>query len=216
MPILARKAYENNGANLSTILLAVGDATLARLLRDQIEAAGHGVVQVHRALALLTEAKQAHWDAVVVDGSELGRDVLVVLAGVGEEASPVIGVGLADLRLYRSLALPLEGDSLEQAVQALTRREADSLVLRPDRRVAQANGREVALTRIEFRLLETLLARRELSIAEAMQAVWGASMGSGTPAPLRSHVRNLRLKLGQIGLGESVRSRRGRGYALAL
>jgi hypothetical protein len=188
------------------------------VLQAQLEAAACTVVRVRRALALLTEARRTSWDAVVIDDSPLGRDVLVVLPGVGDAEAPVVGVGLEDLRLSRRLPLPLDPDAVAQAVEALTRRDVEALVLRPERRVAQANGREVALTRIEFRLLETLLSRRprEVSIAEAMQAIWGASGGSGTPAPLRSHVRNLRQKLGQIGLADSVRSRRGRGYALAL
>ncbi len=103
-------------------------------------------------------------------------------------------------------------------VEALTAGRSGSLVLRSERRVAQANGREVTLTRIEFRLLETLLASRprEVSVAAAMEAIWGASDGRGTPAPLRNHVRNLRLKLGQIGLQNTLRSRRGRGYLLAV
>jgi DNA-binding response OmpR family regulator len=203
---------------LSTILLAVGDPTLAGIARAGLVAAGHAVVQVLRPLALLTDARRTTWDAVVVDDSPLGRDVLVVLAGIGDAEAPVIGIGLDDLRLRRSLPLPIETESLLLALASLAGRGGEGLVLRPDRRVAQANGHEVALTRIEFRLLEALIARRpgEVSIAEAMQAVWGASSGSGTPAPLRSHIHNLRSKLGQIGLGESVRSRRGRGYALAL
>ena len=89
----------------------------------------------------------------------------------------------------------------------------EALVLRPERRLAQANGREVALTRTESRSLESLLAQtpNEASAAEAIEAVWGGSGGNGTPAPLRSHVRNLRLKLRQLGLPDSARSRSGRG-----
>ena len=206
-----------HGANLPSILLAVGDEVLAAVLRRHLDVDGHVVADVRRPLAVLGKARSMAWDLVVIDDSELGRDMLVVLPGI-EVQTPVIGVGFEDLRLSRSLELPVDPQSLTRAVEALTGRSAEALVLRRERRVAQANGREVTLTRSEFRLLETLLSTRprEVSVAQAMEAVWGASSGSGTPAPLRSHVRNLRLKLSQIGLPDAVRSRRGRGYVLAV
>jgi hypothetical protein len=87
----------------------------------------------------------------MVDESELGRDALVVLAGVDAGSAPVVGFGIVDLRLHSSLSLPVDEASMEQVLAVLRLPIADALVLRPDRRVARANGREVALTRIEFR-----------------------------------------------------------------
>jgi hypothetical protein len=49
-----------------------------------------------------------------------------------------------------------------------------------------------------------------------MEALWGAGDWSRHLALLRAHMRNLRLKLAQLGLANAVRSRRGKGYALAL
>ena len=93
-----------------------------------------------------------------------------------------------------------------------------SLTLDASRRVARANGREVDLTRTEFRLLEALYGHRgrEITQDEALEAAWGAGDWSGNVAVLRAHMRNLRLKLAQIGLPNAVRSLRGRGYALSL
>jgi DNA-binding response OmpR family regulator len=49
-----------------------------------------------------------------------------------------------------------------------------------------------------------------------MEALWGAGDWSRNLSLLRAHMRNLRLKLAQVGLANAVRSRRGKGYALAL
>lgn len=196
-----------------TVLLAVEDNGLRETVRVQLASAGHAAFCVSRALALLSETRRTRWDVAIVDGGPLGRDALRVLAGLEEGGRPVLGLGFEDARLRRSLALPLDLSALLLSIA-----EVRPLVLHPDQRVARANGREVSLTRSECRLLERLLASRprEVSIAEAMEALWGVSGGTGTPAPLRSHIRNLRAKLGQIGLPNAVRSWRGRGYALSL
>ena len=200
---------------MATLLLAVAGRPLASLVQRCLEQAGHTTVTVRRPLAILTEAKRTAWHVVVIDGSALGRDALVVLGGVDD--TPIIGLGFQDLRLTRSLALPLDVASLTEAVETLTGLGGPGLVLRPEQRIAQANGREVRLTDTEFRLLETLMARRPdaVPIDGVMTAIWGAPV-KGTPAPLRSHVRNLRSKLAQIGLPNALRSRRGRGYLLAV
>jgi hypothetical protein len=97
----------------------------------------------------------------------------------------------------------------------LTRGEAP-LILDASRRAAVAHGREIALTRIEFRLLEILYQRRsyDVPLEQLLDFVWGTSEGLGTAELVRSHVRNLRQKLSYIGLPDAIRSHRGRGYAL--
>jgi DNA-binding response OmpR family regulator len=204
---------------LPTILLAIADNRLATPVRRRLERAGHVTISVRRALAVLTEAKRTAWDLVVLDGSTLGRETLVVLGGIDD--APIIGLGFEDLRLSRFLPLPLDARALTDAVDALSGPSsvpATALVLRPERRAAEANGHEVRLTDIEFRLLETLLANRPsiVPVQGVIQAVWGASGVGSTPASLRSHVRNLRSKLAQIGLSNALRARRGRGYSLAV
>ncbi len=133
-------------------------------------------------------------------------------------SKPVVGIGLDDARLRRSLTLPLSTQELDAALAAALGEREPALRLMPARRLAIANGREVGLTRTEYKLLETLMQRRpnEVSLAEAIEAVWGPVPGSGTPAPLRAHMRNLRAKLTQIGLANALRSHRGRGYVLAI
>jgi DNA-binding response OmpR family regulator len=92
-----------------------------------------------------------------------------------------------------------------------------SLSLEPSRRVARANGREVALTRSEYQLLDALMSRRGsvVMLEEAMETLWGAGDWSRNLTLLRAHMRYLRLKLAQVGMPNAIRSRRGKGYALA-
>jgi DNA-binding response OmpR family regulator len=84
--------------------------------------------------------------------------------------------------------------------------------------IVRSGERQVNLTPIEFRLLEVLHARQpvEVPVEDLVLQVWGFKDDRGTSQMIRAHVRNLRHKLAQIGLPNAVRSRRGRGYALAL
>lgn len=200
-----------------TILVALGDVTLAEVVGGCLRAAGHAALPVQRPLALLTEARRTAWDVALVDDSPLGRDALSVISGL-TPAAPIAGIALEDARLSLSLPVPFDARALAAALIALSGRGESVLTLRPERRVALANALEVSLTRAESRLLDALLKNRphEVSIAQAMDAIWGDPIGTGTPAALRGHIRNLRFKLGRIGLPDCVRSSRGRGYSLVL
>ena len=105
---------------MPTVLLAVGDEALGAILRGQLRAAGHGVVQVRRPLALLIEAGRLGWDLVIIDASVLGRDVLVVLPGLGERERSVVGVDIEDLRPSRCLTLDVDEQTPTRALDSLT------------------------------------------------------------------------------------------------
>lgn len=199
---------------MATVLIAVGERELRDACLGHLRGSGHCVLALQRPLAALAASNRVAWDVALLDGSMLGRDVLSVLDDGCSK--PVVGIGLDDARLRRSLTLPLSAHELDSALAAALGEHEPALRLMPARRLASANGREVGLTRTEYKLLETLMQRRpdEVSLAEAIEAVWGPVPGSGTPAPLRAHMRNLRSKLTQIGLANALRSRRGRGYVL--
>jgi DNA-binding response OmpR family regulator len=146
-----------------------------------------------------------------------------MLRALEEDAAPVIGLGLDDSSLDASIPLPLVAERLLATLANLTavsgtNERAGPLALDAGRRLAVSDGREVALTRTEFRLLQVLLDHqpREVPLLELLQAVWGFTEGRGTSELVRAHVRNLRVKLGQLGLPDAVRSRRGQGYALVV
>ena len=203
---------------MATVLLAVGDSALRRLCDQALSGSGHATLQVMRALQLLDVGSRLRGDAVLVDSSQLGCEAVRV--GAGDYAGRLIGLGVELGALGVTLELPVTPRGLTDAVRGVIREvpEAASLTLEPGLRLARANGREVALTRIEYQLLEALLSRRGgvVSLDEAMEALWGAGDWSRNLSLLRAHMRNLRLKLAQVGLANAVRSRRGKGYALAL
>ncbi|HEU0072931.1 MAG TPA: winged helix-turn-helix domain-containing protein [Dehalococcoidia bacterium] len=203
---------------MATVLLAIGDSALRRLCEQSLSGAGHATVEITRALELLEIGSRLRGDAVLVDGSQLGRDA--VRAGAADYAGRLIGLGVDSPALAATLELPVTARGVADTVRTVTREtpEPASLTLEPGRRVARANGREVALTRSEYQLLETLLGRRGgvVLLDEAMEALWGAGDWSRNLSLLRAHMRNLRLKLAQVGLANAVRSRRGKGYVLAV
>ena len=208
---------------MATILLAIGDRALRQACRAQLEAAGHAVLTLESPLAPLTLARRVVWDAALVDASPLGGETLAVLSAAGMTPAAVIGLGLEAGGLAATLPLPLVERDLVALVGKLSARAGASVApvklrLDPMGRVAAASGGEALLTRTEYRLLALLFDQspREVPLDVILQGVWGFTEGKRTSDLVRAHVRNLRRKLEQIGLGDVVRSRRGRGYALVL
>jgi DNA-binding response OmpR family regulator len=206
---------------MATILLAIGSSSLRDACQAQLEAAGHAPVLLDRPLASLDLSQRVVWDVACLDDTDLGRAALRVLTQA--TVAPVIGLGLEDGALSMSIALPLVARDLLGAIDKATAPEGKvwqvgTLKLDPARRLASVEGREITLTRTEFRLLEVLFERQpsDVSLAEVLMAVWGFTEGRSTSELVRTHIRNLRAKLVQIGLVDAVRSRRGRGYALVV
>lgn len=83
------------------------------------------------------------------------------------------------------------------------------------KREVRRGGEPIALTNIEFKLLETLLLRpdRIFSKEELLHLVWGLTFDPGTGV-LNVHLGNLRAKLEEGGRSRLIRTVRGRGYSL--
>jgi len=203
---------------MATVLIAVGDRPLRRLCETSLLEAGHAFVPLERPLQALDMVAKVRSHVALVDSSPLGRDALRVARG--ELAPQIVGLGIDWPGLAVSLGLPVDGGQVIDAVEKLAggRAAPQRLTVEAGRRVARANNGEVALTRTEFLLLEALMANPggEVAPEEVMEAVWGPGDWSRNVGLLRAHMRNLRLKLAQIGLSNAIRSRRGRGYALHL
>jgi DNA-binding response OmpR family regulator len=201
---------------MATVVLALGDSAVRRLCEAELCRAGHTAVVVTRALEVLQLSRRLTPDIVLVDGTRLGRDVLTAAAG-----HVAGGLGLQDPALKASLALPVTGRQVVDLVERLAGPiVANGAALRLDagRRVISANGREIGLTPTEYRLLEAAYGcrGRELTLEQALEVAWGPGEWSGNVGVLRAHVRNLRMKLAQVGLPNAVRSLRGKGYALVV
>ena len=138
---------------MATVLLAIGDGPLRRWCAQALTGAGHATVELTRALELLDLDSRLQGDALLVDGSELGRDALRV--GHADYAGCLIGLGVTSQDLAATVEMPLTIRGVRDAVvqvSTVTPQEA-SLSLEPGLRVARANGREVALSRTEYQLL---------------------------------------------------------------
>jgi DNA-binding CsgD family transcriptional regulator len=152
-----------------------------------------------------------------LDDGPLGRGALEAISIVSGEK--LVGLGFEDRRLSATLALPVSEADVASVFEGLffgPDRGGPELRLDPARRLAFANGRQVLLTRTEFRLLQLLNDSRpaDVPFADVLKSVWGYAEGEATTELVRSHLRNLRRKLRGIGLQDALHSRRGRGYVL--
>jgi len=206
---------------MSIVILAVDRLALRIACEQGVRMAGHIAVNVDESLVASSMLTELAWDALVVDDSELGHTAWAVAHEL-RACAPVVGLGLTDGNLTAAIDLPLSADRLAEVLHEVLRTNAQGaeitfLHLDIARRVAVYDGREVELTRTELRLLQKLLSSHpsDVSIPEILQSVWGFTEGRGTAELVRAHIRNLRLKLLEIGLPDAIRSRRGVGYALS-
>ena len=168
------------------------------------------------------------------DGLELCRDLrsasevpILILSGRAEVADRVVGLAVgADDYVTKpcSLAELVERTNVlirRSPLRSLPRREQDDrlergeLVLDRRSREVALGGAPVALTPMQYRILECLMAEpgRALSNDEIVQTVWGTPLRD--PKPLVVHITNLRAKLAHAGGEPSViRNVRSYGYRL--
>ena len=204
---------------MKTILIAVATPALRLLCESALRDQGFCVLPLDRPLAPLSLVSSLEWDAALLDGGQLGRGALEAISVVSGEN--LVGLGFEVSRLSATLALPVSNVDIACVFERLffePDRGGPELRLDPARRMAFANGRQVLLTRTEFRLLQLLNDARpaDVPFADVLKSVWGYSAAEATTELVRSHLRNLRLKLREIGLEDVLHSRRGRGYALDL
>ena len=226
------------------LLLLEDDPAIARTAAYALQREGFEVEHVllvreaRERLADEGRHRAAILDIGLPDGSglDLCRELrvrhpalpIVLLSARGEEMDRVLGL---ELGADDYIAKPFSPRELCARVRALLRRaEAGTAVLPGPRhapaaahfhhdadgaRIAAA-GRWLALTRIEYRLLATLLRApgRIWSRAALLDAVWGADAQS-TDRTVDTHVKTLRAKLReQLPGAEPIVTHRGQGYSL--
>jgi DNA-binding response OmpR family regulator len=151
---------------------------------------------------------------------ELSDVPVLVLTAAGESPQKVRGLeGGADDYVTK----PFEPDELIARIRALLRRQgagrpemevlADD-VIRIDEalRRVEVQGRPVALSPTEFRLLTVLMRNRDRVVTQEqlLEEVWGNS--AGDPKQVRLYVSYLRRKLREAGGIEPIETVRGFGY----
>ena len=219
------------------ILVVDDQPAVVDVIRQGLEGFGHRVTGVHDGAVGLERVTAGSFDAVILDvnmpgmdGFEVARALrdrgvttpILMLTARDDEADVIEGLGTgADGYLPK----PFRIGELEARLRALKRRvgmEAntvltfDALELDRVKREVRRDGESVALTNIEFKLLETLMLKpgRVFSKEELLHMVWGLTFDPGTGV-LNVHLGNLRAKIEAGGAPRLIRTVRGKGYKLA-
>jgi two-component system, OmpR family, phosphate regulon response regulator PhoB len=224
---------------MSHVLIVDDERDLAELIDFNLRSAGFSTQVAVTGEAALQSAREQPADVILLDvmlpdmsGVEVCRQLratsatrhvlIVMLTARGEESDRVRGfeVGADDYVTkpfsVRELVLRLKailrrgGSGREEAAAAL---KLGSLTLDTHAHRFFVEDKEVALTALEFRLLEHLLGRvgRVQSREQLLEEVWGLSSHLETRT-IDTHVMRLRDKLGSArGYLETVR---GVGYRI--
>jgi two-component system response regulator MprA len=217
------------------VLVVDDDSAVRRSLSTALGRDGYEVVAAEGGNAALSQLAAASVDAIVLDVAmpePSGLEVCRRLRARGDR-TPILMLTARDLIDDRVAGLDAGADDylvkpfalaeLRARLRALLRRNAASaeqlshadLVLDLAAARVTRGGREVALTRTEYLLLELFLRNpgRVLSHSQIFQAVWGYDFG------LRSnnlwvYVSYLRTKLEAAGEPRILHTVRGLGYVL--
>ena len=224
-----------------TILLVEDEPDLVRLLEYNLQQAGFATLSAGTGREGLRLAQEGNVDAVLLDlmlpdlaGTEVCRTLksdprtrslpVIMVTARGEEVDRVVGFELgADDYVVK----PFSVRELVLRVRAILRRgegEASASdtaqvvfgILRIDTTAHRifVNGEELTLTALEFRLLTTLLERknRVQSRDTLLNDVWGIHLQVETRT-VDTHIKRLREKLGAAGV--YIHTVRGVGYRFA-
>jgi DNA-binding response OmpR family regulator len=209
------------------ILVVDDDAKIVRLVRTYLERDGYRVVTAADGPAAL-DAIERHRPALVVLDLMLpeldGRAVIRAVRRDDEAAAtPILVLSARGTTIDRIAGLedgaddylpkPFSPAELVVRVKAILRRASgtaaaadatsaaishNDLVLDPARHEVRIGGAPVALTHVEFRLLQTLLEAdgRVLSRDQLLDAVYGSDQSEVLDRTIDVHIRRLRDKLG--------------------
>jgi len=228
------------------ILVVDDDAKIVRLVRTYLEREGFSVVAAADGPAAL-DAIETHRPALVVldlmlpelDGravilavrrdEEAGRTPIIILSARGSTLDRIAGLedGADDY-----LPKPFSPAELVLRVKSILRRSAAAppdatrsqtlvqgdLVLDADRYEVTRAGEPIPLTRVEFRLLQTILEAdgRVLTRDQLLDAVYGRDQADILDRTVDVHIGRLRDKLGDdADTPRYVATVRGVGYRAA-
>jgi two-component system OmpR family response regulator len=218
-------------ATRARLLLVEDDAAFAESLIPALERRGFEVRWVADGLEGLDRARSEMWSAVILDlmlPTLPGDELLRRLREVSEVPVLVLTArrGLPDrvARLEEGaddyLTKPFELPELVARLKVLMRRSAGtaqgtlrlgSLEVDLDDRRVRRGGETVELSAAEYRLLELLLRQRgRYRSTDDLAELLSARGDRLTAVTVRTHVRNLRSKIGQ----DLLETRRGHGYRI--
>ncbi len=226
-----------SGAELPLSVLVVDDQPdVVEVIERGLGAAGHAVDSALTGEAGLEKASAKTYDVIIldimlpgIDGFEVARELrdrgvttpILMLTARDEETDIIHGLKEgADAYLPK----PFRIGELDAHLRALRRRvgmdnrtvlQIEDVEIDRVNRSVKRGSTQIALTKIEFKLLETLMLRpgRVFSKEELLHLVWGLTFDPGTGV-LNVHLGNLRAKLEQDSMSRIIRTVRGRGYSV--
>ena len=222
------------------ILMVDDEPKMVRLVKAYLEQEGYQALTAYDGLSALEVARQQHLDLIVLDlmlpGMD-GLDVVRVLRSEGNKV-PVIMLTAKTTEQDKLVGLNLGADDyvtkpfspreLMARVRAVLRRVGESkaepealksgdLVVDLRRHEVRSQGRTLAVTPTEFRLLESLMREpgRAFTRQMLMERVFGSDY-EGLDRTVDAHVMNLRQKIEpQPGNPRYVQTVYGVGYKFA-
>jgi DNA-binding response OmpR family regulator len=229
------------------ILVVEDEPRLGELLRLYLERDGHAVTVVGDGLAAIDAVEADGVDLVVLDLMLPGLDGRAVVRAVrGDDAAattPILIVSARGSTLDRIAGLedgaddylpkPFSPAELVLRVKSILRRSAPAatdatsrppltladLTIDPDRYEVTRAGRPIPLTRVEFRLLTSLIEAggRVLTRDQLLDAVYGQDGADVLDRTVDVHIGRLRDKLGDDADDPRyVATVRGIGYRAAI
>jgi DNA-binding response OmpR family regulator len=220
------------------ILVIDDQPEVVQVIRRGLEQEGHHVEQASSGEEGLEKIGASSFDVVILDvmlpglsGFDVARRIrdqgittpILMLTQRDTERDIIQGL---ELGADAYLAKPFRLGELRAHIRALKRRvgmEARTVLRFGDleldrvRREVRRGGRDVPLTNIEFKLLETLMLRpgRTFAKEELLRMVWGLTFDPGTGV-LNVHLGNLRAKMEESGGPRIIQTVRGKGYCLSV
>lgn len=220
------------------ILVVDDQPEVVDVIRHGLERDGHTVTSAGTGERGLELVSTRSFDVVILDVMLPGMDGFAVARELRSRGitTPILMLTQKDTEedvihgleegADAYLPKPFRIGELQAHLRALRRRvgmEANTVIRFHDlevdrvRREVWRGEREVPLTNIELKLLETMMLRpgRTFSKDELLRLVWGLTTDPGTGV-VNVHLGNLRAKLEAEGEPRVIQTVRGRGYRLAV
>jgi DNA-binding response OmpR family regulator len=220
---------------MDRVLIVDDDVQLCRLLSERLGTEGFTIAAVHNGIHGLDRALSMEHALVVLDlmlpgmgGLEVLRKLrarspvpVLILTARGEDIDKILGleIGADDY-----VPKPFNPRELVARIRAILRRTsraattsgsliAGDIRLDPQSREVWVNEAHLALTSVEFTLLELLLrqAGNVVTREQLTESVLGRKLGPFDRV-IDVHVSNIRKKLGASENGQRIKSIRGSGY----
>ncbi len=210
---------------MATILLVEDDKKLHQLMKHALENAGFEVLSAHDGTHALTLIKEASFNIAILDVMLPDVDGWRLLKTIKQREIPVIMATARSVEEDKLFGFELGADdyltkpfSLKELIARvhvlLKRRPVqhtdEPLTLDIKARTCQVNGKDIALSVIEFDLLAVFFENpnQALSRDQLLNLVWGYDY-FGDARTVDTHVKRLRQKLKPLDVIHTVR---GIGY----